>query len=223
MKLTTSIFALVALAGSATAATTYYDSRTYYSDTTDVGSSYANFNVAKFNITGATLTSVTVKVVQSTMTGSITVTNTGSSVAASIEEFDSAFTARQLSGGSNPNLGYSQTTVDITDVGTTPAWQSATIQPSVAQTFNIASGQTFAVLDQSIASTFWGAYTGSGNVTFQARDVQTVTVIGDSFQNQSGNAKATTQFAVVYNFSIPEPSTALLGGLASMLLFRRRR
>ncbi|MFN6044987.1 MAG: PEP-CTERM sorting domain-containing protein [Verrucomicrobiota bacterium] len=27
----------------------------------------------------------------------------------------------------------------------------------------------------------------------------------------------------MYSFSIPEPSTALLGGLASILLFRRRR
>lgn len=222
MKLSTSMFALVALAGSATAATTYYDSRTYYSNTTDVGSSFSNFNVAKFNITGATLTSVTVKVVQSTMTGSITVTNNGG-VPATIEAFDSAFTARQLSGGSNPNLGYTSTTLNINDVVTSPTWESATLQPSVAQTFNIASGQTFAVVDQSIASTFWGAYTGSGNVTFQARDVQTVTVSGASFIQDSINTKATTQFAVVYNFSIPEPSTALLGGLASLLLFRRRR
>jgi hypothetical protein len=33
----------------------------------------------------------------------------------------------------------------------------------------------------------------------------------------------TTQFAIVYSFSIPEPSTTLLGGLAGLLLFRRRR
>ena len=152
------------------------------------------------------------------MTGSITVTNTGG-VAASIEAFDSAFTAKQFTTG----LGYSQTTVNINDVVTSPEWHSVTLQPSVGQTFNVASGQTFTVADQNIASSFWGAYTGSGNVSFSARDVQSITVTGDSFTQNSSNTKATTQFAVVYSFSIPEPSTALLGGLAGILLFRRRR
>lgn len=200
-------------------AVVYYDTRTYYSSTIDVGSSFVNiFNIAKFNIPEATLTGVTVKVIQSTMTGSITVTNTGG-VAASIEAFDSAFTARQFTTG----LGYSQTTVNLNNVTTTPAWQSTTLQPSVAQTFNIGSGQNFVVTDQNIASGFWGAYTGSGNVTFSARDVQSITVTGDSFTQNASNTKATTQFAIVYSFSIPEPSTALLGGLAGLLLFRRRR
>jgi len=219
MKLLAPLIALVAFANSAKAAVVYYDTRTYYSSTIDVGSSYVNtFNVAKFNIPQATLTGVTVKVIQSAMTGSITVTNTGG-VAASIEAFDSAFTARQFTSG----LGYSQTTVNLNNVTTTPAWQSATLQPGVAQTFNIGSGQNFVVNDQNIASGFWGAYTGSGNVTFSARDVQSITVTGDSFTQNASNTKATTQFAIVYSFSIPEPSTALLGGLAGLLLFRRRR
>lgn len=219
MKLLAPLLALSALASSAKAAVVYHDTRTYYSNTIDVGSSFVNiFNVAKFNIPQATLTGVTVKVVQSTMTGSITITNTGG-LAASVEAFNTAFTARQFTTG----LGYSQTTVNIYDVVTTPDWQSTNLQSGVSQTFNIGSGQTFVVADQNIASGFWGAYTGSGNVTFSARDVQTVSVSGSGFQAETGNAKATTQFAIVYSFSIPEPSTALLGGLASILLFRRRR
>jgi len=219
MKLLSPLLAFSALASTANAAI-YYDTRTYYSNTIDVGSSFVNiFNVAKFNIPQATLTGVTVKVVQSTMVGSITITNTGG-VAAAIEAFDSQFTARQITAG----LGYAQTTVDINNVVTSPAWQSVTsLQPSASQTLNIASGQSFVVADQNIASGFWGAYTGSGNMTFSARDIQTITVTGDSFTQNASNAKATTQFAVVYSFSIPEPSTALLGGLASILLFRRRR
>ena len=127
MKFLTPLLALTALASSAKAAVVYYDTRTYYSNTIDVGSSFVNiFNVAKFNIPQATLTGVTVKVVQSTMTGSITVTNTGG-VAASIEAFDSAFTAKQFTTG----LGYSQTTVNINDVVTSPEWHSVTLQPSV--------------------------------------------------------------------------------------------
>lgn len=217
MKLFTSLFSLIALTGAANAAI-YYDTRTYYSNTIDVDGAYNIFNVAKFNIPEATLTGVTVKVVQSTMTGSITITNTGA-LAASVLAFDSTFTARQSTTG----LGYSQTTVSIDDVVTTPDWHTTTLQSGVAQTFNIGSGQTFVVADQNIASGFWGAYTGSGNVAFNARDVYSVSVQGGNFQANVANAKATTQFAIVYSFSIPEPSTALLGGLASILLFRRRR
>ena len=219
MKLLGSLLALCALASSASAAI-YYDTRTYYSNTIDVGSSSVNiFDVAKFNIPQATLTGVTVKVVQSTMTGSITITNTGG-VAAAIEAFNSEFTSREFTAG----LGYSLATVNINNVVTTPTWQSITnLQPGASQTFNIASGQNFVVADQNIASGFWGAYTGSGNVTFSARDVQRITTTGDSFGQDASNANATTQFAIVYSFSIPEPSTTLLGGLAGLLLFRRRR
>ena len=218
MKFIAPLLALTAFASSAKAAVIYYDTRTYYSNTIDVGSLYVNlFNIAKFDIPQATLTGITVKVIQSALTGSITVTNTGG-VAAAIEAFDSAFTARQFTSG----LGYAQTTVNLSDVVTTPAWDSVTLQPSVGQTFNIASGQNFAVADQNIASSFWSAYTGSGNVTFSARDVQSITVTGDTF-GQVSNVKATTQFALVYSFSIPEPSSALLGGMAILALLRRRR
>jgi hypothetical protein len=220
MKFLAPLLALTALASSAKAAVVYYDTRTYYSSTIDVGSSYVNiFNVAKFNIPQATLTGVTVKVVQSTMVGSITITNTGG-VAAAIEGFDSAFSVKQFTSG----LGYALTTVNINDVVTSPAWQSVTnLQPGLAQTLSIGSGQTFTVADQNIASGFWGAYTGSGNVTFSAKDTQSVTVSGDSFDQNATNAKATTQFAIVYSFSIPEPGSALLGGMAILVLFRRRR
>lgn len=219
MKFLASLLALTALASTAKAAVVYYDTRTYYSNTIDVGSSYVNlFNVAKFNIPQAVLTGVTVKVTQSTMTGSITISNTGG-IASAIESFESAFTVRQSTTG----LGYSQTTMTIDNVVTTPAWDSVTLQPGASQTYNIASGQNFPVADQNIASGFWGAYTGSGNVTFSARDVQTITTTGDTFGQNAANAKVTTQFAIVYSFSIPEPSTTLLGGLAGLLLFRRRR
>lgn len=219
MKQLAPLLALAALASSAKAAVTYYDTRTYYSNTIDVGSSFVNiFDVAKFNIPQATLTGVTVKVVQSTLTGSITVTNTGG-VAATMEQFNSAFTAKQFTTG----LGYSQSTVNINDVVTSPTWQSVLLQPGVGQSLSIGSGQTFAVADQNIGSQYFGAYTGSGNVTFSARDLQSITVTGDSFTQNASNAKVTTQFAIVYSFSIPEPSTALLSGMACMLFFRRRR
>lgn len=212
------LFALAALASQASA-TTYFGTTTYYSSTMDVGSSFNNtFTVSKFNIPEATITGITVKVIQSTMVGSITVTNSAA-IAATIDSFNSTFTAKQFTSG----LGYTQTSVNINDVVTTPEWQSTTLQASSSQVFSIGSGQTFTITDQSIASQYWGAYTGAGSVTFSARDQQSVTVSGDSFTVSSGNAKATTQFAVVYTYSIPEPGSALMVGLAGLLCFRRRR
>ena len=219
MRLLAPLFAITVLASSVNAAVTYYDTRTYYSNTIDVGSSFVNiFDVAKFNIPEAVLTGVTVKVVQSTMNGSITVTNLGT-IAAQVNEFSAEFVTRQITSG----LGYTQTTVDLAEVATTPDWASVSLQPNVAQDYTIASGQTFAVADQNIASGFWSAYTGTGNVTFSARNRRDVTITSDGIDARTANAKTTTQFAIVYSFSIPEPSTALLGGLASILLFRRRR
>jgi hypothetical protein len=201
------------------AATIYYGTQTSYSNTIDVGSSFVNlFDVAKFSIPEATLISVTVKVIQGTLTGAITVTNNGV-VNAEMEQFESLLTARQFTSG----LGYSQVNSNITDVVTSPAWQTATLQPGIAQTFIIESDQTFAVTDQSIGSEFWDAYTGTGNVTFSARNVHSVTVTGDNFILNSSDGKATTQFAVVYNYSIPEPTSALLGSLGALFLLRRRR
>ncbi|MFN6017580.1 MAG: PEP-CTERM sorting domain-containing protein [Verrucomicrobiota bacterium] len=218
MKLLAPLLALTALASTANAAI-YYDTRTYYSNTIDVGSSSVNiFDVAKFNIPQATLTGVTVKVVQSTFNGSITVTNQGS-ITAQVNQFNASFIASQFTSG----LGYAQTTANLTNVVTSPNWASTNLQPNTAQNFNIASGQTFVVADQNISSGFFGAYTGAGNVTFSASNPRVVTITGDDGRFQTANAKTTTQFAIVYSFSIPEPSTALLGGLASILLFRRRR
>ena len=218
MKLLAPLLAFSALASTANAAI-YYDTRTYYSNTIDVGSTFVNiFDVAKFNIPEAVLTGVTVKVVQSTMNGSITVTNLGT-IVAQVNEFSAEFETRQITSG----IGYTQTTVNLAEVVTTPDWASVNLQPNVAQNYTIESGQTFAMSDQNIASGFWSAYTGAGNVTFSARNRRDVTITSDGIDLRTANAKTTTQFAVVYSFSIPEPSTALLGGLASILLFRRRR
>jgi hypothetical protein len=218
MKLLAPLLAFSALASTANAAI-YYDTRTYYSNTIDVGSTFVNiFDVAKFNIPEAVLTGVTVKVVQSTMNGSITVTNLGT-IVAQVNEFSAEFETRQITSG----IGYTQTTVNLAEVVTTPDWASVNLQPNVAQNYTIESGQTFAMADQNIASGFWSAYTGAGNVTFSARNRRDVTITSDGIDLRTANAKTTTQFAVVYSFSIPEPSTALLGGLASILLFRRRR
>ncbi len=212
------LIAAAALASRANAAT-YFGTATYYSATMDVGSSFNNtFTVAKFNIPEATITGITVKVIQSTMVGSFTVTNSAA-IAATIDQFNSTFTAKEFTSG----LGYTQTSVNITDVVTTPDWQSATVQPSSSQVFSIGSGQTFTVTDQTIASQYWAAYTGAGSVTFSARDQQNITISGDNYNLNTSNTKATTQFAVVYTYSIPEPSSALMVGLASLLCFHRRR
>lgn len=211
------LIAAAALASRANAAT-YFGTATYYSATMDVGSSLQNFTVAKFNIPEATITSITVKVTQSTLVGSITVTNS-SIVEASITGLDSRFISRGVTSG----LGYNQTTVWIQGVVTTPEWQTVTLEQGVPQVMSISPGQIFNVADQTIASQYWNAYTGSGDVTFAANNSSFVETTGEVVTTNASNAKTTTQFAVVYTYSIPEPSSALMVGLASLLCFHRRR
>lgn len=111
MKFFVTFLALSALIGPAKAAVIYYDTHASYSNTIDVGASYANlFKIAKFNIPQATLTGASVKVIHRARTGSITVTNTGG-ITASIQALDSAFTAKQFHAGHDS----SQPTVNLGD------------------------------------------------------------------------------------------------------------
>ncbi len=111
MKFFVTFLTLSALIGPAKAAVIYYDTHASYSNTIDVGASYANlFKIAKFNIPQATLTGASVKVIHRARTGSITVTNTGG-ITASILALDSAFTAKQFHAGHDS----SQPTVNLGD------------------------------------------------------------------------------------------------------------
>lgn len=218
MKIKAIALVAAALVAHAQAAT-YSGSKTYFSSTNQVGSSFVNlFEVAKLNLPDAVITGITVSVIAGELQGFINVTNTGADPA-TLTEFDSSFTARQFTSG----LGYVQTTDDIATVLTNPDWQSTSLQPGVLQSFTVLSGQQFSIDSQSIDEAFWDAYVGEGTVTFSARNARNVSITGDDLLLSTGGLFTTAQFAVTYDYLIPEPATALLGGLGFVMLLRRRR
>lgn len=78
----------------------------------------------------------------------------------------------------------------------------------------------------AISSGFWGGYTGSGsfNVSFLSSQSFSVSGIG-GLQSLSIASKISPTVAVTYTYSVtvPEPTTALLGGIGLLSLMRRRR
>jgi len=207
----------VATAGFASAA-----SYTEYSSTIDVHTTYLDFNVAKFNTNLGTLTGVQVSVVQSSLIGSVNVTN-NALTNTTVNVFDTTFTARQKS---TNTLGYSQSSSIFYEVATTADWNVTTIAPAQTITFTANNGQAYTIASQNIAEDFFANYSsvgGTGTVDFQSRSIPTITTTGGSYAVNSDEFATTTQFAVTYTYTIPEPSAALLGGLGMLCLLRRRR
>ena len=196
----------------------------YTSSTQLVQSSFLDFNLGQFDISLGALTGVAVTVDFATLQGAFTVHNNDVTLS-TITDYQSLFSIN----GSTNALGYtSQSNVTIDRVSTTPSW-ATNIAALSLQTFTINGGQDFtsylAHQTVNIAPGYFSAYEGSGSVTFQARDVQSITTTGSSYTLDSGSAGATTQLTVTYTYSpVPEPSTFILfslGVLALVMIYRR--
>ncbi len=214
----TTISLLVALSSLQIASAASY---TNYSSITVAGSSYSGYNVAKFDASLGTLTGVQVTVPISELQGSALVTNPTLGTV-SVNNFDSTYYVY----GSSGSLGYTGQVVGIgfSGVATSPDWNSTTIGGSASQTFSVTPGQSYAVTPETITSTYWSAYSGSGNVTFEIKNNFTITTTGASYTVDTSGAGANSQVAVTYTYTpIPEPVAALLGGIGLITLFRRRR
>lgn len=78
----------------------------------------------------------------------------------------------------------------------------------------------------AIAASAWGAYTGTGtfSIRFEASQLFGVNGVG-GLQSQTIASTVAPDITVTYNYSnvVPEPSSALLGALGSLVLLRRRR
>jgi hypothetical protein len=64
---------------------------------------------------------------------------------------------------------------------------------------------------------------GSGTVSFTAENAPSATVTGGNFSLDSSLWANSTTLRMTYNYTIPEPSVAMLGGLGALALLRRRR
>jgi len=216
MKTTLSL--LVALSSLQIASAASY---TNYSSIAVAGASYSGYNVAKFDTALGTLTGVQVTVPISELQGSVTVTNPTVGTV-SVNNFDSTYYVY----GSSGSLGYTGQVIGIgfTGVATSPDWNTTTIAGSASQPFSITAGQSYTVGAETIAGTYFSAYQGSGNVTFELKNNFSVTTTGASYTVDTSAAGANSQVAVTYTYTpIPEPAAALLGSIGMILLFRRRR
>jgi hypothetical protein len=208
----------VATAGFASAATT----TVYSGSSVNLGSSNDNvaFNIAQFNTALGTLTGVTVKVTTSSLVGSFNVANAGGT-SLSVGPHTADFRVDDVA----DNLGYTIQSVEIDPLATTPVTSpAATIPVGENQTYAITLGQGYTVSDQNIAGSFFGVYSGNGNVMFNVRNRLNIAATGSVFTVDSALAYTTTRMAITYTYEvIPEPSAALLGGLGLLCLLRRRR
>lgn len=197
-----------------------------YSSTVDVGTSYTNIDVPKFNTSLGTLTGVQVSVVQSALTGSADVTNNANTVT-TVGTFDSYYNVKGVTSG----LGYTQTAPIKYDVATTPDWNPITINPAETVTLVVVDGQSFNIGSQNIAAAYFSTYAsvgGAGVVTFAAKSTQNISTTGGSYSVNSSSVKTRTQFAVIYTYTtavVPEPDGVVGVSLMafSWLLLNRRR
>lgn len=199
-------------------------SYTVYSDVADVGGTWVNFDVSKFNSNLGILTGVQVSVVQSDLSGSVSVTN-NSGIPTTVSNFYSYFDVTGITVG----LGYADDGASKS-VSTTPGKATTTINPSATVVFTINSGQSFSIASQNIAAGNFSTYSsvgGSGVVRFAAQNAQSIASTGSNYSVDSTAAKTTTKFAITYTYAaapVPEPSVVVLSamGLSGMALVRRR-
>ena len=221
---------LLSLASAGLASATSY---TNYSSTQFTRGTFLDFNVTKFDSNLGTLTGVTVVVTSANLVGSSTVKNTSDSTVGVNAIADTFFvTTSSAVEGFSDVLGYTDGLKYRSNVATTPTQGSVSIAPGDTQTLTIDPGQitSFAAgtKTQVINPAYFSAYQsagGTGSETFKAQNIFAITTTGGTYEVNSDSVGVNTQFAVTYTYTaaIPETSSALLGGLGTLVLLRRRR
>lgn len=214
------------LAGHAQAAVTIQSS-----SMTSVGTSYAYITVPKFDTTLGTLTGVEISVAANA-NGTISLKNaavSGGNV--TVTDISSTLSVRTPPTGFN--VGYGSTKNDtISALATTADWSTASLAPQETEIFTINAGQSFAINDVNIDSSFFSYYQGTGNVTFQAKAATTASISGDELTLNTSAAGANVQYSIKYTYDaappvspVPEVGSVIFTGLllGSGLTVRRRK
>jgi hypothetical protein len=175
------------------------------------------------------LLGITVSVDYSYLIGETVVGNTSTNPSSQLRVtgYNSKF------GVQNNSLGYTAFTNAIATVETSPPWQQTAtdgIGFNQSRTFTLSPNQYFVdpglAMSQSIANTFFSAYTGPGTINFLLNNDQEITTTGGRFDGNTEGAGALTSMTVTYTYGVPEPSTYALmslGALALVIAYRRKR
>lgn len=213
----------LALAGVAQAVT-YFDS---YTNNQTVDTSGTSFTFTKFNSSSGTLTAVDLIINSSVPGGSVFFTKTG---------FGNA-TYQSLSAGFQVNSDNStlfDNSVNIS-LTATPALGNGTFQsssPLARRTFNVAASQSLlssVPYTQSIASSEWGDFTGTGSLTLYGVINAEAATTGTNVSPNYDNLIAPTSLTLRYTYTVPVPepgqvaaSLLLLGGIGVYVFIKRR-
>jgi len=213
-----SIFALTAAAASASAAT--ISDTNFAVDFAD-GVATTQLSLSQFDSSLGTLTGVTVTVNDVSYLGSFTVTT---------PDTESVL---------NSVSGRATLSADTAGLGFTQIGQRTDVLSIIDQSLplNLASGLNSFEIDiltvvsnssQQIASEFWSAYIGTGDVIFAVRSNPFTNIVGFGFNPDLSNLAVGAEITVTYTYDaapIPEPSTygLILGGLALAGAAIRRR
>jgi hypothetical protein len=189
-------------------------------------STFVNLTLNQFNPSLGTLTNVQVTINFVALAGNFSVTAT-TATAANVASDDDPATDIRIRG---TGLGYTQ--VDTTETVTTTPGVPFTVPGNSEQTFLVSPESILLNNSQTISAGSFGAYTGTGLVTFQVRSSPDIVVAGGAFTLDAIPFTATANMTVNYTYTptaaIPEPgqvaaSLLLMGGIGAYYFVKRRR
>ena len=199
----------------------------YGTNTLTGAGSVFTYNFIQFDSSLGTLNSVTFSIESSVDSGSFSVlNNTNTSIKVKSTRDDLVVVDNQGSGAD-----YDSGNVTLVTTPSTAGLNGYTLAGNQGTNFTVTSKSLIGVSPWStnISSSYFGAYTGTGSVTFGANISPNVTITGGTATIDMRGVTNPTVLSVVYDYTaappVPEPSTyaLTLAGLAVIALVMTRR